>query len=159
MEHRTADTLKRLNDTERALKARTTHGAGARPPLARVLTSAARPAPLQEKRQREYEDPVKAEEARELGNGAFRDAKYPEAVTHYSEAIKRNPGDHRTYSNRSAAYAKLCAFNEALKARARLRQLSSREACSSRAPCSCVRPLPARRNSCGAMAFAPCAGR
>ena len=38
MEHRTADTLKRLNETERTLK---------------------------EKRQAEYEDPVKAEEARE----------------------------------------------------------------------------------------------
>lgn len=87
-ENRTADTLKRLNDTERELK---------------------------ERRQREYEDPAKAEEARELGNGAFRDQKYPEAVQHYTEAIKRNPRDHRTYSNRSACYTKLTAFQEALK--------------------------------------------
>lgn len=88
MEHRTADTLKRLNETEKELR---------------------------ERRQLAYEDPAKAEEARELGNTAFRDQKYPEAVGHYTEAIKRNPRDHRTYSNRSACYTKLTAFPEALK--------------------------------------------
>jgi stress-induced-phosphoprotein 1 len=87
-EHRTADTLKKLNDAERILK---------------------------EKRQKEYEDPVKGEEERELGNKLFKEQKYPEALAHYSEAVKRNPGDHRAYSNRSACYTKLAAWAEGLK--------------------------------------------
>ena len=48
MEHRTADTLTRLNQAERQLK---------------------------EQRQAAYEDPVKAEEERELGNKLFKEAK------------------------------------------------------------------------------------
>ena len=87
-EHRTADTLKRLNETEKALK---------------DATKAA------------YLDPVKGEEARERGNAFFKDQKFPEAVKEYSEAIARNPDDHKAYSNRSASYTKLAAFNEALK--------------------------------------------
>ena len=47
-EHRTADTLKKLNDAERILK---------------------------EKRQKEYEDPVKGDEQRELGNKLFKEQK------------------------------------------------------------------------------------
>ncbi len=61
------------------------------------------------------QDPVKAEEERELGNARFKEGKFPEAVHHYSEAIKRNPRDHRAYSNRSACYTKLAAWNEGLK--------------------------------------------
>lgn len=87
-EHRTADALKRLNDTEKALK---------------------------DAKQAAYLDPVKGEEARERGNAFFKDQKFPEAVKEYSEAIARNPDDHKAYSNRSASYTKLAAFNEALK--------------------------------------------
>ena len=88
MEDRNADTLKRLNETERELKDRKTKA---------------------------YLDPVKAEEAREQGNTLFKEQKYPEAVEKYTEAIRRNPDDHRVYSNRAACYTKLTAFNEATK--------------------------------------------
>ena len=88
MEHRNADTLKRKDDAERTLK---------------------------ENKRRAYLDPAKAEEAREKGNELFKAQKYPEAVEQYTEAIARNPDDHRVYSNRAACYTKLAAFNEALK--------------------------------------------
>merc|ERR1719510_1421100 len=35
-----------------------------------------------------YLDPVKAEEARQRGNGFFKESKWPEAVKEYTEAIK-----------------------------------------------------------------------
>ena len=34
-------------------------------------------------------DTVKCEEEREKGNAAFKEARYPEAVVHYQEALKR----------------------------------------------------------------------
>ena len=88
MEHRSADTLKRKDDTERTLK---------------------------ERNIKAYLDPVKAESAREEGNALFKEQKYPEAVERYTESIRRNPDDHRVYSNRAACYTKLTAFNEATK--------------------------------------------
>jgi stress-induced-phosphoprotein 1 len=65
-EHRNPDTLKKLNDAERAKK---------------------------DLEQQEYYDPSLADEEREKGNELFKNAQYPEAVKHYSEAIKRNPAD------------------------------------------------------------------
>ena len=87
-EHRTADILTKLRTTEK-LKA--------------------------ERDRVQYIDPVKAEEAREEGNKAFKEADWPGAVKAYTEMVKRAPDDPRGFSNRAAALAKLMSFPEAVK--------------------------------------------
>ncbi|XP_009604962.1 hsp70-Hsp90 organizing protein 3-like [Nicotiana tomentosiformis] len=87
-EHRNPDTLKKLNDAEKAKK---------------------------ELEQQEYYDPQIADEEREKGNHFFKEQKYPDAVKHYTESLRRNPKDPRAYSNRAACYTKLGALPEGLK--------------------------------------------
>ncbi|KAJ3256956.1 Hsp90 cochaperone [Boothiomyces macroporosus] len=85
-EHRTADILNKLRETE-TLK--------------------------RNKEKQAYINPELADEEREKGNVFFKNNQYPEAVKCYSEAIKRNPDDPRNYSNRAACYTKLMALPEA----------------------------------------------
>ena len=80
MEHRNADTLKRLNDTERELK---------------------------DAKVKAYLCPEKAEEARQKGNDFFKAQKFPEAIEQYTESIKRNPADPKVYSNRAVRRCRL----------------------------------------------------
>uniref|UniRef100_A0ACD5ZGZ8 Uncharacterized protein n=1 Tax=Avena sativa TaxID=4498 RepID=A0ACD5ZGZ8_AVESA len=87
-EHRNPDTLKRLNEAEKAKK---------------------------DLEQQEYYDPKVADEEREKGNEMFKQQKYPEAIKHYNEALRRNPKDVKVYSNRAACYTKLGAMPEGLK--------------------------------------------
>jgi len=87
-EHRTPDTLSKLKEAEKE-KA--------------------------EKDRLAYIDPALSDHAREEGNRLFKAADFAGSVKLYSESIKRNPDDPRGYTNRSAAYTKLLALNEALK--------------------------------------------
>jgi stress-induced-phosphoprotein 1 len=87
-EHRSEDTLTKLRKAEASLKKSTEEA---------------------------YLNPELAEEEKAKGNDAFKKQQYPEAVKCYSEALRRNPKDHKIYSNRAACYMKLGAFMEALK--------------------------------------------
>ena len=52
---------------------------------------------------------------KDQGNKALAANKFDEAVNLYSEAILIDPNNHVLYSNRSAAYAKLAKYENALK--------------------------------------------
>lgn len=62
-----------------------------------------------------YLDEEKSLQHRELGNKAFQDGRWSDAIAEYSEAIRRNPKDHRCYSNRSACFSKLMEWGKALE--------------------------------------------
>lgn len=87
-EHRTADILTKLRNTEKELKTREAEA---------------------------YINPEKAEEARLQGKEFFTKGDWPKAVEAYTEMIKRAPEDARGYSNRAAALAKLMSFPSAIE--------------------------------------------
>ena len=63
----------------------------------------------------EYIDHDLAETHKDLGNGFFKEGKFPEALKEYDEAIRRNPTSASLFSNRCFARTKLMDLGEALK--------------------------------------------
>lgn len=57
----------------------------------------------------------KATELKNLGNEAFKNKNYEEAIKYFTQAIECNPNDHVFYSNRSGSYLNAGKYQEALQ--------------------------------------------
>jgi len=63
-----------------------------------------------------YLNPELCDEHREKGNALFKNGKYVDAIAEFEEALKRNPKDHKTYSNKASAYIKIMEWGLAMAA-------------------------------------------
>jgi len=70
---------------------------------------------FQQDREKAYLDPEKSQQHKEQGNLFFKQGKWQDAITEYSEAIRRNPNEPLLYSNRATTYCKLMGWEAALK--------------------------------------------
>lgn len=66
------------------------------------------------KKERDYCNPELGDQERVKGNEEFQAGHFPEAIAHYSEALKRNPTDARVWSNRAACYMKCMDWSRAM---------------------------------------------
>jgi stress-induced-phosphoprotein 1 len=57
----------------------------------------------------------KANEFKTLGNEAFKNKQYEEAIKYFTQAIECNPNDHTFFSNRSGSYANSGKYEKALE--------------------------------------------
>ena len=55
-----------------------------------------------------------AVQAKNRGNEAFSKGNYQEAIKHFTDAVNLDPNNHVLYSNRSASFASLQNYKEAL---------------------------------------------
>ena len=62
-----------------------------------------------------YINPELGVAAKERGNVAFREGRFPDAVNEYEEAIKRDPSNAAYHNNLAATYQKMGLFNDATK--------------------------------------------
>eukprot|EP01083_Nonionella_stella_P012860 36305_1 len=62
-----------------------------------------------------YQDPEVALQEKEKGNKFFGEQRWKDAIDAYTESLKRNPMDHKVYSNRAGCYNKLMAWDLALE--------------------------------------------
>ncbi|KAM0858590.1 hypothetical protein ACQ4PT_047736 [Festuca glaucescens] len=65
--------------------------------------------------EQERQDQEAADHHRHKGNEFFQKKKYQEAADHYTEAIKKNPNDHRVFSNRAQSHIYLRNLSEGLE--------------------------------------------
>eukprot|EP00877_Chromochloris_zofingiensis_P014877 jgi/Chrzof1/9643/Cz04g10220.t1 len=61
-----------------------------------------------------YVKRIQASKEKDAGNAAFSSQNYDTAVQHFSKCVELDPTDAVHYSNRSAAYANLAKYDEAL---------------------------------------------
>jgi len=70
---------------------------------------------ITQKAAQNYLNPEQAEEHRQKGNAFFKEGKWVEAISEYSEGLKRDPENHLIYSNRGATYIKVMDMGSALR--------------------------------------------
>ena len=55
-----------------------------------------------------------ANELKQKRNESFKEGKWADAIESYTEALKRNPKDHKLYSNRATCFCKLMRWDAAM---------------------------------------------
>eukprot|EP00483_Globobulimina_turgida_P000221 UN00221 len=68
---------------------------------------------VKEKQEALY-DPELAEKLKQEGNVFFSGGKFAEAIEKYTQALLRNVGDHKIYSNRAICFCKLMRWDAAM---------------------------------------------